>query len=197
MRKHLRAGSTLVAGAALILAAHAAPAPVVPADWKSYSDTANGFSISYPADWKLERRYSYVGFGPDHEIHGVAFAIPASMAAGTNLSSNMTTVSVETLPDKGICDARRFIPEPQDLKTLKNAGRVWSTANTADAGAGNLYDVAVFALPGTSPCLAVRYVIHSTNIGNYDPGTVKAFDRVALIRKFAAIRHTLRLKSDQ
>jgi hypothetical protein len=66
-----------------------------------------------------------------------------------------------------------------------------------DAGAGNLYDVAIFALPGSNPCLAVRYTIHSTNIGNYDPGTVKPFDRTGLIKTFATIRRTLRLNGDR
>jgi len=39
----------------------------------------------------------------------------------------------------------------------------------------------------------VRYFIHSTNIGNYDPGTIKAFDQAALVARFDAIRKTLRL----
>jgi hypothetical protein len=168
-----------------------------PGGWTTYSDPQAGFAISYPAGWRVDRRFVYVGFGPDHEIHGVAFLIPVTLAKGTNLSASLTGISVETVPSGRRCDATRFIPDPQDLRTLKNAGRTWSTANAQDAGAGNLYDVAVFALPGSVPCLAVRYLIHSTNIGNYDPGSVREFDRAALIRTFAAIRHTLRLKTDR
>jgi hypothetical protein len=168
-----------------------------PGGWTTYNDPQAGFSISYPPGWRIDRRFVYVGFGPDHEIHGVAFQIPQTLAKGTNLSSSLTGVSVDTVPAGRACDAARFIPDPNDLRTLKNAGRVWSTANTQDAGAGNFYDSAVFALPGTEPCLAVRYLIHSTNIGNYDPGTVREFDRAALIRTFAAIRHTLRLRTDR
>jgi hypothetical protein len=173
------------------------PVPAIPHGWKTYTDAKLGFSISYPADWRIDRSYVFTGFGPDHDIHGVAFTIPQSLAKGTNLSPNMTNVSVETVSGPGACDATRFLPDPQDLRTLKNAGRTWSTANAQDAGAGNFYDIAVFALPGSKPCLAVRYFIHSTNIGNYDPGTVKAFDRVGLVKTFATIRRTLRLKGDR
>ena len=59
-------------------------------------------------------------------------------------------------------------------------GTEYSVASLSDAGAGNLYEEKVYALVGTSPCLAVRTFIHSTNIANYDPGTVTAFDEAAL-----------------
>jgi hypothetical protein len=205
MRNFVRTLVALVASLLFLVAAyagivisvkpHAVPAP--PAGWKAYSDSKAGFAIFYPAGWSVNRNYVYPGFGPDHDIHGVLFGVPESLTRGTNLSTSLTGVSVESVTGNGKCDATRFIPESQDLRTLKDAGRVWSTANTQDAGAGNFYDVAVFALPVTKPCLAVRYTIHSTNIGNYDPGTVKAFDRTGLIKKFAAIRHTLRLRGDK
>jgi hypothetical protein len=163
---------------------------------RTYHDPRGMFIVSYPPGWKVDTDYVFAGFGPDHEIHGVAFFVPDSLTTGTNLSPSLTGVSIETLPAKGSCNAARFLPDPAEPRTLKNAGRTWSTANMQDAGAGNFYDFAVFALPGRKPCIAVRYTIHSTNIGNYDPGTVKPFDRVSLIRSFAAIRQSLRLKGE-
>jgi len=165
--------------------------PAVPKSWKTFADEKHGFAISYPGNWRVDPGYVYNGF--DHDIHGVAFFVPEGQTRGTNLSPSWTGVTVEHV-DAAKCDATKFLPDPQDLKTLNNAGHLWSTANMTDAGAGNFYDIAVFALPGTKPCLAVRYTIHSTNIGNYDPGTVKEFDRDGLIRTFAKIRHTLVLK---
>ncbi|MEP2120256.1 hypothetical protein, partial [Bauldia litoralis] len=70
-------------------------------------------------------------------------------------------------------------------------GTDYSVASLSDAGAGNLYDETVYALVGTSPCLAVRTFIHSTNLANYDPGTITAFDEGALTAQFDAIRKTL------
>jgi hypothetical protein len=165
--------------------------------WPTYRDPHGLFRVSYPAGWKVDTDYVYPGFGPDHEIHGVVFLVPKSLTRGTNLSPSLTGVSIESLPAKGPCSAHRFLPDAQEPRTLKNAGRTWSTANAQDAGAGNFYDFAVFAISGSDPCMAVRYTIHSTNIDNYDPGTVKAFDSVDLVRTFAAIRQSLRLGSDR
>lgn len=113
------------------------------------------------------------------------------MAKGTNLSSDLTNVSVESRTARGTCDARRFIPDPGDMHDVHAGGRLWSVATQQDAGAGNFYDITVFALKNSNPCLAVRYFIHSTNVGNYDPGTVREFDRTALMRAFDKIRATL------
>ncbi|MBZ0228141.1 MAG: hypothetical protein K8F58_06775, partial [Bauldia sp.] len=67
----------------------------------------------------------------------------------------------------------------------------YSVASLTDAGAGNLYEETVYALAGTSPCLAVRTFIHSANIGNFDPGTVTEFDKAALTAESDAIRKTV------
>jgi hypothetical protein len=70
-------------------------------------------------------------------------------------------------------------------------GVTYSVAKGSDAGAGNQYSETVYALPGTSPCTAVRYFVHSTQLGNYPPGTVKAFDQIALLNEFDGIRRSL------
>jgi hypothetical protein len=174
----------------LTIAAAAAPG----AGWRTYASQELGYSISYPPDWRFAPNYIYAGFGPDHEIHGVAFQIPQSLTKGTNLSPNLTSLSMESVPGN-TCKAARFIPNPSDRKTIREGGQTWSTATASEGAAGNYYETMVFALPGRSPCLAVRYSIHSTNIGNYDPDTVRSFDRAGLIKMFGAIRSTLRLRA--
>lgn len=163
----------------------------VPMSWKTYANHVLGYSIMYPWDWRLDAAYVYPGFGPDHPIHGVAFEIPEYMAKGTNLSHHLTNVSVESREGRGACDARRFIPDPTDMHDVTEFGRTWSVATQQDAGAGNFYDIKVFVVKDSSPCVAVRYFIHSMNIGNYEPATVKEFDRAALMRMFDEVRKTL------
>ncbi|MGA7712972.1 MAG: hypothetical protein WCA81_13795 [Rhizomicrobium sp.] len=170
-----------------IAAAHAA----VPRDWRVYRNVTLGYTIAYPEGWSVERNYVYPGFGPDHEIRGVAFHIPHSMARGTNLSVNLTALSVESVSGAGRCEAGRFLSDPQNLHSIVENGTIYSTAESQDAGAGNRYEEIVFALIGSSPCLGIRYFIHSTNIGNYDPGVVQEFDRAKLLAEFDRIRHTL------
>lgn len=173
-----------------------AAAKNLPAGWKTYSDTKLGYSISYPPHWRVITDHVYPGFGPDHPIPGVAFEIPQPLTKGTNLSSNLTRLSVESVPFVAgkRCDVARFIPDPRNVRLLHENGMAWIAGDTDDAGAGNLYEITAFALPNSKPCLAVRYFVHSTNIGNYDSGTVKAFDRKELLMMFDAIRRTLQTR---
>ncbi len=83
----------------------------------------------------------------------------------------------------------------QNALAENDGGHTWSVATSGDAGAGNFYDETVYALAGSRPCLAIRYFIHSTNIANYDPGTIKEFDRSALVTMFDRIRSTLALSN--
>ncbi|MBI3677091.1 MAG: hypothetical protein HY243_10820 [Proteobacteria bacterium] len=167
--------------------------PKASADWSTYKNPELGYSISTPKTWNADTAYVYSGFGPDHDIHGVAFAIPESLAQGTNLSTSLTAVSVESVAPGNSCDATRFLPDAQNLHVLKQDGRTWSVADSGEGAAGNFYETTVFALSTRGECLGVRYLIHSTNIGNYDPGTVREFDRKALLATFDRIRRSLKL----
>ncbi len=162
-----------------------------PASWPVYKSSKLGFSISHPEGWSVNPDFTHTGLGPDKTIGGVSFTIPATMAKGTNLSSD-SHLSVETLPDATKCTAAAFLPDGIEApKIIEEDGTSWSVATMQDAGAGNFYDETVYAIPGTSPCIAVRYSIHSTNIANYDPGTVKEFDRTALTDFFEEMRLSL------
>jgi len=156
-----------------------------------YADAAKGFSIRYPAGYTLDANYQYQALGPGKEINGVKFIIPALMATGTNLSSFDTGVSVEQIPDEPDCNAGLFVYPGAKVELLSDNGVNYSVATTTDAGAGNFYEEHVWAIPGTNPCTAIRYLIHYTNIYNYTPGMVKEFDKSALINKFDKIRRSL------
>ncbi len=168
----------------------------MPHGWKTFADRTLGYTISYPSSWRVVRDAVYPGFGPDHPITGTAFEIPKAMTRGTNLSSNLTYVSVESVavPRGKRCDVKLFMPDPENVHLQREGGRTWIVGGTSDAGAGNFYEITAYALANSKPCLAVRYFIHSTNIGNYDPGTVREFDKAALRAKFDAIRKTLKTR---
>lgn len=159
--------------------------------WATFASSERGFSIRYPRGYSVDTAYRYEALGPGKEIPGVAFTIPAKTSDGTNLSPD-TRLTVESLPEAQSCTADLFLPSVTGgLKNLTEDGTDYSVGSLSDAAAGNLYDETVFAFAGTSPCLAVRYSIHSTNIANFDPGTVKEFDRATLIKQFDKIRKTL------
>ena len=150
------------------------------------------FSLVYPSEFILDENYAYEGV-PNKPIPGVKFTIPLGMATGTNLSSFDTGVSVESLPRAQRCTGDIYILENVRANELVENGTTYSLATTSGAGAGNLYEEHVYALADSSPCTAIRYFIHSTNIGNYEPGAVREFDRDVLLRAFDEIRRSLLL----
>lgn len=158
--------------------------------WNAYASSQMGFSILFPVDYTANTAYQYQALGPGKTIGGVKFTIPASMASSTNLSSD-TYISVEQLPGAGSCSAAQFIGSPQKISTTTEGSIEYSVAQGGGAAAGNLYEETVYAIPGSVPCTAVRYYIHSTQLANYPAGTRTAFDKAALVAQFDQIRQSL------
>ncbi len=156
-----------------------------------YASGSNGFSIRYPVGYSVDESYRYQEFGPGLDIGGVKFVIPATMATGVNLSNFDTGVSVEEILNTQECSANLFVDQANPAVSIIDRGVSYSVAEMSGAGAGNFYEEKVWVILGINPCIAVRYFIHSTNIGNYTPGTIKEFDKQALIDQFDEIRRSL------
>lgn len=159
--------------------------------WSTFASSTLGYSVRYPAGYTPDTAYAYQAFGPGKDIYGTKFTIPAAEANGTNLSAD-SYLSVETLPKTKTCTADLFLDTQigTSAEVIDN-GTAYSVAKGGGAAAGNLYTEYVYAIPGTSPCLAVRYFIHSTQLGNYPPGTVVAFNQQVLLAEFDGIRRSL------
>jgi len=158
---------------------------------KVYSDGTLGFSIRYPADYSVDTSYKYQALGPGKDIGGVKFIIPSNITTGTNLSSFDTGISVEIIPATQDCNAGLFLDNDANVQTVIDNGSEYSFASITQGAAGNRYEEDVWTTPGSNPCIAVRYFIHSTSIENYPEGTISEFDRTALINQFEKIRHSL------
>ncbi len=157
--------------------------------WSSYASSTLGFSVRYPQKYAVAQ-YLYTNLGPTvPAIPGVKFTIPPTESAGTNLGGD-TYVGVEQIATS-TCSADLFLDNPQNMRTITDNGVTYSVASTSGAGAGNFYEETVYAIPNSRPCVGVRYFVHSTNIGNYTPGTVTPFDHAALIIEFDKIRQSL------
>jgi hypothetical protein len=183
----------VVAGTgALSPVASAAPAKPAPVKWETYA--GNGFTLTLPEGYTANPQFEYDQLGGGRNIPGTSFTIPERISTGSNLSAD-TYLSVERLPaGGGPCTASRFLPEGATIQSTTEKGVAYSVGTFEDAGAGNRYDESVYVLVKSRPCTAVRYFVHSTNIGNYDPGSVTAFNEPALIAQFDKIRRSLRLK---
>ena len=159
---------------------------------QTYENGTQGFSIRLGDGFTTTANYTYQNLGPGKTIGGVKFTIPASMATGTNLS-NDSYISVEEIPNAQSCSATLFLPSGATASAVTDQGTDYSFASSSDAAAGNRYEEDVYALPGTNPCVAVRYFIHWGAIENYPTGAVKEFDKAALTQTFDSIRRTLTL----
>lgn len=170
-----------------------APATERPAveEKAAFASSTLGFSISYPKNYSVNDAYVYQ-FGPTKVIRGVKFTISGETTTGTNLSPD-TGISVEWLPRAQNCTGDIFMRADVTASKMSEA-TTYSVATSSSAAAGNLYEEMVYALFPSSPCIALRYFIHSTNIENYEPGSVRPFDRAMLLREFDAIRRSLRLR---
>ncbi|MDE1924731.1 MAG: MliC family protein [Patescibacteria group bacterium] len=167
--------------------------------WTAFASSTFGFSVKYPQGY-TPASYVYQELGPGKDIKGVKFTIPASVATGTNLASD-SYISVEQLPSvqpattgvSGDCTADKFLDmgNGSHIQTVTDNGVDYSVASSTGAGAGNRYEEWAWAIPGTNPCLAVRYFIHYGVIQNYPPGMVQQFDEAALLKQFDGIRQSL------
>lgn len=160
------------------------PAPPPPGEF--YAHLRPAFSVRVPPGFTINERYRYTRLGPGRTIEGVAFAIPKTMTEGTNLAAD-SYISVEWR-DGQRCTLADFLADATEEAPLSENGGRWLVGTAGDAGAGNLYEETVHV----RGCDAVRSFVHSTNIANYPPGTVRAFDRVALGNAADAIRRSLR-----
>ncbi len=162
-----------------------APVAAAPA---SFTNASSTFTVTYPNGWTPDASYQYTGVSAAKPISGVKFQIPGDMATGTNLSSD-SYVAVEQLPRATSCTADIYIKENVKARAIDANGHSYSLATTTGAAAGNRYEESVFAIPGSNPCTAVRYFIHYGAIENYPTdGSVKEFDRAALLAVFDTIR---------
>lgn len=158
----------------------------------TYTSSTMGVSFKYPKSYTLDQQYQYLGF-PSKPISGVKVIIPETVATGTNLSMQDTGVSVEQLPRAITCSGDIYVVPNVRATTITENGVTYSVATTSEAAVGNRYEEMVYAIAGSKPCTAVRYFIHYSAIENFPDGSVREFDRTALLAEFDKIRASLTL----
>jgi hypothetical protein len=125
----------------------------------------------------------------------LAFIDPAFYSPTTNLSEAYLLLAATT--DPAIVSSCTQ-PASQYAETV--TGQVSINSHTftrsefSGAAAGNRYDQIAYRTVWDNKCFEVVFLIHSTNIGNYTPGTVIEYDRPVLLSKFEGILNTFLAK---
>lgn len=73
-------------------------------------------------------------------------------------------------------------------------GLTFVHSTSEGAGAGNFYQQEIYRTVWQNTCYEVIYYIHSTNVGNYTPGTVTEFNRDAVMRNLQAVLSMFTIK---
>lgn len=171
-----------------------------PAGWKTFHDAARGFSISYPAGWRLNPNYDDQGYGyaqgelSDH-ITGVLLSPPATLQPDTNLLPGESYVLIEILrrtPEK--CVAQDFIVDPPMDYRIYDEQHGGDRALLASGDPGDMaeYEDSV-TVRSHAPCLGVHEVIASEpadGFGKDEP----PFNRAAMTGLLDSVVATLTLR---
>jgi hypothetical protein len=156
-----------------------------------YKNQELGFEITLPEGFNFNKAYVNEDPQTGKSIHGVEFIIPPQLAKGTNLSLD-SHIAVEKLTGAA-CDPSVFIPGITEFEVVSLEGRSYDFALKTGAAAGNRYEESVYVTEDKGNCYALRYLLHSTNIGAYDPGTVREFEREDILSLFDEIASTFKI----
>ena len=161
----------------------------------SYGNSATGLSLTYSDE-----------FAP---------ALPVVGNYKTDPELTLHFIDSKTYEKTNLSEAYLFISSTSDAQTVATCtelnqnggggpeypvgdeiinGFTFTHSTSEGAGAGNYYQQEIHRTVNQNICYEVIYYIHSTNVGNYTPGTVTEFDREGILKKMAAIFSTLTLK---
>ncbi len=159
-----------------------------------YNSPATGASLTYPDTFAPALSvYGNYKTNPELALH----LIDSKTYEKTNLSgayifisstSDAQVVATCTEPNQSGGGAEQIVGSE-----VIN-GFTFTHSTSDGAGAGNYYQQEIYRMVNKNICYEVIFFIHSTNAGNYDPGTVTEFDRDALIQRFSSILNTFTVK---
>lgn len=105
-----------------------------------------------------------------------SFKYPETFSVSGREGTTLATISIPRgyLPQTNFSEAKLMITFSSGATDATCSG----TTNTSDAGAGNFYETTTSKKIYDGDCYTFEYVIHSTNIYNYDPDQgIKVFDK--------------------
>lgn len=171
-----------LASVVLVGAGCESPNSVVIGEDYKYKNQTYGFEFSYPKDYEFVTP-TYTSL----EDKIVQIQTPRDLYPNTNFSDAGVAVSAEFAKDLNECLGKnqggKIFSQNMNIN-----GEVFYFATSSDAGAGNFYESNTYrSLLGGQLCFEISETIHTTNIGNYPPGTVKEVNKGDVINSLRNI----------
>jgi hypothetical protein len=158
-----------------------------------YHDPLYDFSISYPSTVLLKTE-GFGGYVPLTETPLIAFTLNPDMFRGTNLGEAGVYIGASSTPSivASCTHASLQAGETTATSSITVHGTTFSVFDSTGAGAGNIYDEKTYRTLVHGACLEIVELLHSSQIGNYPPGKVVAFDRTRFSGILEAMVSTIR-----
>jgi hypothetical protein len=159
-----------------------------------YEDTQYGFSLYRPESSAIHTQ-DFEGYLPLTQTPVVAIVLPAALFEGTNLGEAGVYVGASSSP---AVTSSWNLPSAENGEisagTVTLGGVSFAVFTSTGAAAGNIYEERIYRALRDGVCLEIVELLHSSNIGNYDPGTVVEFDKAkfqgyleAIVRTFSVV----------
>lgn len=142
-------------------------------DKETYRNATYGFEFAYPADMAFVTP-SYASL----QDKIVEITTKSNLYPETNFGDAAFSVSAQYARTLPACLALGHNDPEFGKEPITINGVNFYLAKTTGAAAGNLYQSTLYrTLAGKATCLELMETVHTTNIGNYEPGTVTEVDQ--------------------
>lgn len=137
-------------------------------DTQTYQNATYNFRFDYPTEFKfVDPTYGRL------KDQVVQIILGKQNYTGTNFSDAAFTVSRSNVQNKNECLSTANLESGSGFTETETInGVTFYKAETRGAATGNLYDSRLYRTYQNNVCFELAETIHTTNVGNYPPGTV-------------------------
>lgn len=166
------------------------PAEIKELQLAEYNNEEYNFSFFYPEKYVFNpvMGYQYVA---NNSL--VRVDLPESDFTGTNLGEASFIVGASR-DEKAINACLKPADEENAASSIESInGTEMKVFNGVGVGAGNIYETKSYRTVKNGICYEATLLLHSGNIGNYEPGTVEEFNHEKALNGLIEILNTFKI----
>jgi hypothetical protein len=165
--------------------------------YNSDADESTMYTVSHPKDFVVSKRATAKGGFLKNPLVTMAFPKGAFAEPKSTYSEGYATIS----SSKSKNTEERCFTIPGEATGEFTDVTTWNDlkvkrVDASDPGAGNLYTSRIYRTLFDGTCYEVALTVHTTNIDNYEAGTVVEFDKEQAFSVLENIRMTFGLRKE-